>query len=198
MNRPLISGSAVVAVMALAGIVATLNWGTPQPVLTGGTSDKLAGVRIEEKAAENFNGLSNAMMECETQARTDMDTLYFLTIPLLSFANARWRAQSINELDNTILLRSDDALQGLRSGTLRLYPGWYDFRILDAATNTVYSWNPATGATKMSGLNASAITQFKLQIAIKTSSVKAQWSDSSFYRETGTCYSVNAILGRTE
>jgi hypothetical protein len=159
----------------------------------------LAGERIEEKATENFSGLTKAMTECETQARADVDRLYFLAVPLLSLANdtAQWRAQSINGIGNTILLRSDDALQGLRIGTLRLYPGWYDFRILDVTTNAVYNWKPATGATKMSGLDASAITQFKLQVKIAVSLVEAQWGDSSFFREAGTCYWVNALLGRT-
>jgi hypothetical protein len=200
MNRMLIGGCAIAVGAALAAAAVTRNRHSPQPDLTADLSGKLSIERIEERATENFGGLTNAMDECETQARADVDRLYFLAIPLVSVAKdtAQWRSQSINEVGNTILLRSDEALQGLRSGTLRLYPGSYGFRVLDTATNTVYNWKPATGATRMSGLDASAITQFKLQVKIPPSFLDAQWSDTLFYREAGTCYWVNALLGRAE
>jgi hypothetical protein len=200
MNRLLIGSCAVGAGAALAAAAVMTIWRSPQPDLTGGASGKLAVERIEEKAKEGFSGLSKSMEECEAQAQADVDRLYFLAVPLVSVAKdtAQWRSQSINDMGNPLLLRADDTLQGLRSGTLRLYPGWYDFHILDVATNTVHNWKPATGATRMSALDASAITQFKLQMKIPPSVPDAQWSDTSFYREAGTCYWVNALLGRAE
>jgi len=199
MNRLLVGGWIIGASAAFVAAAVIINGGSPQdPVMPG---IKLAGERIEDKATENFSGLTSAMADCEAQARADVDKLYFLTVPLLSLTKeiAQWRAQSVNAgTGDTILLRSDAALLGLRSGTLRLYPGWYDFRILDVATNTVYNWKSATGATKMSGLDASAITQFKLQAKIAASIVEAKWGDASFYREPGTCYSVNALFGRAD
>ena len=196
-NRARMLGPAIVGALALlvvcvaAALVMALG---SRSVPTAGAPDAGAGERIEQNASEDFAWLTTAMSECDTQARRDLRTLYFLLLPLASPANdTQWREKSI-DIGNAILLRSDDALQGLRSGALRLYSGPYDFRVLDVTTNTTYEWKTATGVTKVSAPDASAIRQFKLQFQTRGGAGEGQWGDP-LNRQDGTCYWVNAIVG---
>ena len=189
-----VAGSlALLAVAVAVGLVLALSG---HGVTTADTSAP-SGERIEVKGAGDFAWLTDAMSACEGQAKQDAETLYFLLLPLASLAedDAQWRAKSIIDIGNAILLRSDDALDGLRSGALRLYTGAYNFKILDVGANTVYQWKPSTGVTKVSAPDSSAITQFKLQFQLLGSESDAQWGDP-FNRQTGTCYWVNAIIGK--
>jgi hypothetical protein len=182
----LVVAMVVALALALSGHgVSTADTGAP------------AGERIEAKGAGDFGWLTDAMTACEGQAQQDAQSLYFLLLPLASLAedDAQWRAKSIIDIGNAILLRSDDALDGLKSGALRVYAGTYNFKILDVTANMVYQWKPATGVTKVSAPESSAITQFKLQFQTAGSKADAQWGDP-FNRQTGTCYWVNAIIGK--
>jgi len=198
-NRAWLLGPAIVAALALlvlcvvAALVMALG---SRFVPTAGTPEVPAADRIEPTQTSDFDWLTTAMSACEGQARADLSTLYFLVLPLASLGqdDARWREKSFLRIGNAILLRSEDALQGLRSGALRLYSGQYDFRVLDVATKKIYKWKTATGVTKVSARDASAITQFMLQFQTPGASGEVQWGDP-FMRQAGTCYWVNAIVG---
>ncbi len=164
---------AMLAVAVVVAVVAVLR-GHPLPI--AGTPDAPVGEHVEASSASNFGWLTAAMSECETEAMKDLDTLYFLVLPLASLP-----------------LRSDDALEGLRSGTLRLYSGQYDFRIRDGA-DTVYKWKPSIGVTKISTPDARSIATFRLQFQTTGTVGEAEWG-SPFTRQSGTCYWVNAIVG---
>jgi hypothetical protein len=192
----LVGALALLAVCVVAALVMALG---SRPVPTAGAPDAPdapAGERVEQKAADDLVWLTDAMTECDAQARADLDTLYFLVLPLASLAkdDPQWREKSIIDIGNAILLRAGDALQGLHSGALRLYSGQYDFRVLDVTTNATYKWKTATGVTKVSAPDASAITQFKLQFQTSGAAGATQWGDP-FNRQAGTCYWVNAIVG---
>ena len=199
-NKTRIAGYAVVGALSalLVAMVAALVLALHgRGVSTADTDPNTpAGERIVASGAD-FAWLTDAMGTCEEQARQDTQTLYFLVLPLASLAkdDEQWRAKSIIDIGNAILLRSEDALEGLRSGALRLYSGRYDFRILDVGANAIYNWKPASGVTKVSTPDASAITQFKLQFQTAGSGADAPWGDP-FNRQTGTCYWVNAIIGK--
>ena len=198
-NKARIGGYAVVG--ALAVLAAAMAVGLVLALRGHGVStadtDTPAGERIEASGGADFGWLTDAMSKCEEQAQQDTETLYFLVLPLASPGkdDEQWRAKSILDIGNAILLRTDDALNGLKSGTLRLYSGQYDFRILDVGANAVYKWKPATGVTKVSAPDASAITQFKLQFQTAGSGDDAPWGDP-FNRQSSTCYWVNAIIGK--
>jgi hypothetical protein len=199
-NKARLAGFAVagaLAALAVAVMVALVLALRGHWVSTADTSDVPAAERIEAAGTGDLGWLTGAMDACEAQARQDTQTLYFLLLPLTSLPqdDAQWRSKSIIDVGNAILLRSDAALEGLKSGALRLYSGRYDFRILDVNANTVYKWKPATGVTKVSAPDSSAITLFKLQFQTSDADAGAQWGDP-FNRQTGTCYWVNAIIGK--
>jgi hypothetical protein len=174
-----ISVSGVIAVLLLAIILAA-----------GGFFNWLSG------SADDLSWLTSAMSACDTNAEKDTSTLRFLVIPLtlIEKDDKRWLQMAINQGGNAILLGSNDALEGIKSGTLRIYAGEYDFRVLDEGANRVYKWAPADGVTNYSTSNAGSITQFKMQFLTRKNSSNAEWS-ASFMRQIGTCYWVSAIIG---
>jgi len=177
-------GVAVVAVLGGHRLAAATETGAP------------ADEQIAASSTADLSWLATAMSGCDAEAKTDVSTLHFLVTPLVSVAKdiAPWRAKSINNMGNGILLRSDDTLDGLKGGTLRIYPADYDFRILDQVSDTVYKWRPSMGVAKFSTADAGSISTFKVQFRTSRSGDAAGWG-SSFNRQDGSCYWVNAIIG---
>jgi hypothetical protein len=189
----LVAGALAMLVVAVVVAVVVVFLGHNLPV--AGTPDAPGGERVETRSTSDFGWLTAAMNECDTDAMNNLDTLYFLVLPLASLPadDEQWRAKSISNIGNAILLRSEDALEGLRSGTLRLYPGEYDFRIIDGS-NTIYKWKPAVGVRKISTPDAGSIASFRLQFQTSSSADDSEWG-TAFPRKSGTCYWVNAIVG---
>jgi hypothetical protein len=179
--------------MAVAAVV-VLRGGHKPPVATepGAAPDVQGGVT----AKDEFEWLATAMKDCEAAAAQNADTLRFLIIPLASAAGdeERWRAKSINDVGNGILLSSDTALDALRSRSLNISAGEFDFRMRDEGTQTVYKWKPATGVANFSTADADKITTFRLQFQTADHAGNDDWG-AAFRRQKGTCYWVNAIIG---
>jgi hypothetical protein len=188
------AGSLVLLLVAVvvAFVVVLRGYRLAAATTTGVSADE----QIVARSKADFGWLTSAMNACETEAKTDLGRLRFLVIPLAAVAkdDQQWRAKSINDIGNAILLRSDDALDGLKSRTLRLYPADYDFRVLDQATNTVYKWRASDGVAKFSTHDSGSISLFKVQFATAHSGSDVEWG-SAFVRQDGTCYWVNAIIG---
>jgi hypothetical protein len=174
----LIGALALLLVAATVGTVVAL--GDHRPIIVGPRSE--------------FAWLTADMNGCEAEAKMDPGSLYFLVIPLTAAEedDTAWSAKSIMNVGNAILLRSGDALDGLKSGMLVLYDGRYDFRIRDEASGTVHTWKPYVGVAKMS-TDAAAPSLFKVQIQTPGSGSDLAWG-SEFTRQAGTCYWVNAIV----
>lgn len=154
-----------------------------------------ADEQIAAGATADVSWLATAMSGCDAEAKMDLGALHFLVTPLVSVAKdvAPWSAKSINDVGNGILLRADDTLGGLKSGTLRIYPADYGFSILDQVSDTVHKWRPSVGVAKFSAAGAGSISTFKVQFRTSHSGLDAEWG-GSFNRQDGSCYWVNAII----
>jgi hypothetical protein len=128
-------------------------------------ADAPAGQQGAAGPADDLTWLTTAMSTCETDAEKDTGTLRFLVIPLAPAQkdDQQWRGKILNGVGNAVLLSSDDALGGLKDGTFRIYPGEYDFRVLDQATNTVYKWKPSNGVANFFTTDSGSIALFKVQ-----------------------------------
>jgi hypothetical protein len=151
--------------------------------------------QIAAGSTTDFSWLATAMSGCDAEAKLDLDALHLLVTPLVSVAKdiAPWSAKSINDAGNGILLRSDDALDGLKSGTLRIYPADYGFGVLDEARDTVQKWRPSVGVARFSAAGARSISRFKVQFRTSHSGRDTDWG-GAFTRQDGSCYWVNAII----
>jgi hypothetical protein len=191
----MVAGALVLLLVAIVvAVVVVLRWHRLAAATeTGGLADE----QIATISTADLSWLANAMSGCDAEAKTKTvsGTLHFLVTPLASAARdiEPWRARSINDAGNGILLRADDTLEGLKSGTLRIYPADYGFGVFDQVGNTVRKWRPLVGVAKFSAAGAGAISTFNVQFRTARGGRDADWG-GSFTRQDGTCYWVNAII----
>ncbi|MEA2905483.1 MAG: hypothetical protein QOI12_2870 [Alphaproteobacteria bacterium] len=183
-----IAASLAVLVVAVAIAALVALRGTP-PAPQAGTALPAAD--------EEYTWLKTAMDECDAEASKTVSTLFFLVIPLASPSDdiGTWRAKSLNDIGNAILLPSDEALPALRSRMLSISTQQYLFTIRDEETNTIYKWTPSAGVKKFSTPDADAINRFTIQFQSGDKTSDAEWG-AAFVRRKGNCYWVNAIIGK--
>jgi hypothetical protein len=190
----LVAGALVllIAAIVLAVAVVLRGYRLAAATDTGAPADQL----IAAGSTADVSWLATAMAGCDAEAKTGAGTLHFLVTPLVSVAKDTepWRAKSINDTGSGILLRSDDTLEGVRSGTLRIYPADYDFSISDQASDKVYKWRPTVGVAKFSTAEAGAVASFRVQFRTAYNRGGGAWG-GAFTRQDGSCYWVNPIIG---
>jgi hypothetical protein len=143
----------------------------------------------------DFSWLTTAMQDCDAAAAEQPRTLYFLVIPMAAKAEdqERWRSKALNEVGNAILLTSNDTLDGLESGALKISGESYAFNVRDGA-NVLYNWNSSTGVARLTIPEADSIRAFNVQFQTASRTNAAAWGNV-FNHRTGNCYWVNAIIG---
>ncbi|HEY3643542.1 MAG TPA: hypothetical protein VGL31_20770 [Xanthobacteraceae bacterium] len=188
----MVAGALVLLLVAIVvAAVAVLRWHQlAAATATGAPAD----AQIAAPSTADLSWLATAMSQCDAQAKADSGMLHFLVTPLVSLAAdaAPWRAKSINDAGNAIVLRADDTLDGLKSGTLRIYPADYDFSIFDQASGTVYKWRASVGVSKFSTADPGSMSSFNVQFKTARGG-DAAWG-GSFTRQHGSCHWVNAII----
>ncbi|MDQ2082178.1 hypothetical protein RA307_18470 [Xanthobacteraceae bacterium Astr-EGSB] len=140
--------------------------------------------------------IQKALDDCDVEAARNPDGLYFVILPLLSPVKnyQPWIAASVGEIGTSvILLRSKDALDGLRDGSLTLYRGAYTFSIIDAATEATHAWSEAVGVARLGKTGAAGITGFRVRFGF-ADFVGDTPSNFRFPRQKGVCYWVSALL----
>ncbi|HWF96929.1 MAG TPA: hypothetical protein VG291_18410 [Xanthobacteraceae bacterium] len=189
----MVAGALVVvaAALVLALVAAVRGHQLAAATETGAPVDE----QIAAISTTDFSWLTTAMNACDAAAKTSAGALHFLVTPLVSVPRdvAPWREKSINDTGNGILLRSDAALDGLKTGTLRIYPADYGFGIFDSVSDTVLKWRPSAGVVRFSTTAAGAVSTFNVQFRTAHSVNDPDWG-GSFTRQDGTCYWVNAII----
>ena len=187
-------------VLVIAGVGATyVARRQPHPVAAQGTSAVTPAVTPAMPSAAGSDGdfawLSSAMTGCDTLASQQPGKLHFLVIPLR--ANQQdlpdWRLLAVGAIGNGLTIPTDDALGGLRRGTLRIYPDEYVFAMQDAATRVVYKWSASVGANRFSTPDAETIQSFRLQLAPRQKADQADWGNV-YTRQNGNCHWIAAIM----
>jgi hypothetical protein len=139
------------------------------------------------------DALAKAMAECDVEAAKNPDTLNFLVIPLTPGASNNQTSPPTQAGESYLLLSAQDALNGLRNGSLMPYAGQYAFSIVEPATGTRHSWPPTTGPTKFAEPDAGNLTSIKLGFAF-TDVASAPKLSSEFLRQKGNCYWVSVLV----
>jgi hypothetical protein len=200
----LIVVSAAVLAVLLVGAVSLsrqLFHREPSPVgdTAAPTASAAAPVLVRMTKADGTTDLpavEKSMSDCDDEAARNQDGLYFLILPLLSPVKnyQPWVAASVGEIGTSvILLRSKDALDGLRDGSLSLYRGAYTFSIIDATTEASHAWTPATGVAKFTKVDAAQMAGFRVRFGF-ADFVGDTPSNFRFPRQKGVCYWVSALL----
>lgn len=179
--------TAVLAVLCLAALGAAY-------LVLAGRAPNPQGAAVDQRGGD-FVWLETAMKQCDEQAAKDPKSLHYLVIPLVDEPRDEpgWRRISINDIGNAILINGEDMLAGLRRKALRISTDEYVFSARNEATKDVLAWKPSTGVRKFVVNDASAIKQFRVQFQSNDVSRAINWG-STFDRQEGNCYWVNAIL----
>jgi hypothetical protein len=143
----------------------------------------------------NYSWLAAAMTACDKRASAEPGKLQFLVIPLQANDKdiADWRLLALGTIGTGITIRSDDALGGLRRGTLRINAAEYAFSVQDGATRAVIRWASSVGANLFSSPDAAGIKTFRLSLQPPGTADPANWSDV-YSRQNGSCHWIAAIL----
>jgi hypothetical protein len=147
-------------------------------------------------ATQDYGWLTTAMATCDADAEREQNVLHFMVIPLAMVTGdiASWRRVSLNDIGNAILLPSDEAMKGLKSGGLAISSDQYVFSVRDEKTSAIFKWSSSTGVKRFSTSDADGIENFKLQFQTNTRTSDVDWG-ATFVRHKGNCYWVNAIIG---
>ena len=144
----------------------------------------------------DLRAIEKAMADCDVDAAKNRDALYFLIVPAVSLTKdyTLWAPLSVGDIGTSvILLRSKDALDGLRNGSLSVYSAPYKFSIINSANETAYDWPKVTGVAKFSKLDAADIAGFRVRFGF-ADFVGDTPSNFRFPRDKGVCYWVSALL----
>jgi hypothetical protein len=186
----------------IAALVATAALFTAIGLQSGGWSAwKLLALpqgRIVAPANnQNFGWIERAIAQCEAEAARNADTLYFLVIPVVAIDGNQqaWLPKSNGTVgDSVLLLGSQDTLDGLKAGSLRLARLSFNFAILEPSATRVYRWKPALGVHKFAIRDAKAVAAFKPGFEVPVGG-DARWADGgAITREAGTCYWTGALM----
>jgi hypothetical protein len=155
----------------------------------------LAPAALGTRKVADFSWVSKAMDACDKEAAEDRDGLYFLIIPLSSTdkEDLQWSPAFLGTGRNAKMIATKEAIDGLKSGVLKVYPGEYIFRVTDKATGTPYRWNATNGVAKFSRAGAKSIESFGLDFQTLNDMSEAGEA-SDFSRSEGTCHWVSAII----
>ena len=189
--------------MLIAALVATAALFAAIGLQSGGfsawTNSLLAlpqGRIVAPANNQNFGWIGRAIAQCEAEAARSVDTLYFLVIPVVAPDGDQqaWLAKSNGTVGDSVLLGSQDTLDGLRAGSLRLVRRSFNFAILEPSATRVYQWKPALGVHKFAIRGAKAVATFKPGFEIPAGG-DTQWAaGGAITREAGTCYWTGALM----
>ena len=156
---------------------------------------RVAGNLRDVFAPKSYDWVSRTMMACEEDAVTKPSTLNFLVVPLertRRYGQAM-EARALETLGRIILFGSQDALDGLRSGALRISSKHYVLHTLDTANNTTHRWNSASGVARLSTSDILSDGPFRLRIQTAPSDPASEWSKVTADGR-GTCHWAFALL----
>ncbi len=189
--------------MLIAALVATAALFAAIGLQSGGfsawTNSLLAlpqGRIVAPADNQNFGWIGRAIAQCEAEAARSADTLYFLVIPVVAPDGDQqaWLAKSNGTVGDSVLLGSQDTLDGLRAGSLRLARRPFNFSILEPSTSRVYKWKPALGVHKFAIRDAKAVAAFKPGFEIPAGGDTRWAAGGAITREAGTCYWTGALM----
>ncbi len=146
-------------------------------------------------APKNYDWISKTMSACEEDAVSKPTTVNFLIMPLERTRrfSRELESKALETVGRTTLFGSQDALEGLKSGALRISSKHYVLLTLDTSNNTERRWNSASGVARLSTTDIASDGPFKVRLQVSASDPSNGWSNVSA-EGRGTCHWVFALL----
>jgi len=176
-----IAAGALVVLFAAIAAISAYQWGRwVAPLATG-----------------NFAWLSSAMENCEDDATANPQALFFLVVPLAATGkyDQSWSARALETFGATTLFKSQDALDALNSGALRVSTEPFVFHVLDVGTSDAHRWNSASGVSKLSSTEIASEGPFRVRLQTAPRDPAPEWN-SVTAEGKGTCHWVFVLTRR--
>lgn len=179
------AGALVVALAAVAAIVA-YQW-----------NKRMASDRSAPPGIGQFAWLWRTMENCENEALANPQSLFFLVVPLAATGNydQSWRARALESFGATTLFKSQDALNALNSGAVRISTEPFIFHVLDVGTNEAHRWNSASGVSKLSSAEVASEGPFRVRLQTAPDDPAPEWNSVTAEGKRA-CHWVFAVLRR--
>ena len=175
-------------VVVLAGIAAVLayQW-----------NKRIASDRSAPPGTEQFAWLSRAMEDCENDALANPQSLFFLVVPLAATGkyDQSWPARALESFGATTLFKSQDALDALNSGAVRISTEPFVFHVLDVGTSDAHRWNSASGVSKLYSTEIASEGPFRVRFQTAPGDPTPEWNSVTAEGKR-TCHWVFALLRR--
>lgn len=181
-----IAAGAFVVVLAAVAAISAYQW-----------SERIASGKSARADPPAFAWLSSAMENCEKEALANRQSLFFLVVPLAATAkyDQSWSARTLESFGATTLFKSQDALDALNTGALRISTEPFVFHVLDVATNDTHRWNSASGVSKLSSPEIASEGPFRVRLQIAPGDPAPEWN-SVTAEGKGACHWVFVLIRR--
>ena len=146
-------------------------------------------------APKNYDWISKTMSACEEDAVSKPTTLNFLIMPLERTRRfgRELEQRALETVGRTTLFGSQDALEGLKSGALRISSKHYVLLTFDTSNNTERRWNSASGVARLTTTDIASNGPFKVRLQVSANDASNGWSNVTA-EGRGTCHWVFALL----
>jgi hypothetical protein len=199
------------AALALALVIAVVNLlASKLSLWRGGSAARgeppvVAPVKVAAPPPpmRDVGWIATAMAECDAEAARNPGGLYFLVIPVTTAdpGDRSFSERAVGSIGRSVhLLRSADALDGLRQGALTIYPRPFVFSFADPSTGRTWNFRPSTGMAKFVTPDV-ALQSFRPGLSLAEAGPQPPpqpvpqptsqpiWADGiPFPRDRGVCY----------
>ena len=181
-----IAVGALVVLFAAIAAISAYQW-----------SKRVAPGRSAPLAAGAFAWLLSAMENCENDAIANPQALFFLVVPLAATGkyDQSWSARALETFGATTLFKSQDALDALNSGALRVSTEPFVFHVLDMATSDAHRWKSASGVSKLSSKEIASEGPFRVRFQTAPGDPAPEWN-SVTAEGKGSCHWVFVLMMR--
>jgi len=146
-------------------------------------------------APTSYDWVSRTMAACEEDAVTRPTSVNFLVLPLERTRRfgSQLESRALETFGRTTLFGSQDALDGLKSGALRISSKNFVLYTFDTASNAERKWNSASGVSRLTTSDIASDGPFKVRLQTSATDTSTDWSKVTADGR-GTCHWVFALL----
>jgi hypothetical protein len=145
--------------------------------------------------ARSYDWVSRTMAACEEDAVTQPAMLNFLVVPLEATRRfgRETESKALESFGRTTLFGSQDALDGLKSGALRISSKNFVLHLLDTSNNSPYRFASASGVSRLSTTDLKSNGPFRIRFQTLAEDETSDWSKVTA-EGRGTCHWAFALL----
>jgi len=144
---------------------------------------------------KSYDWVSRTMAACEEDAVAQPAIVNFLVVPLERSRRfgQDLESRALETFGRTTLFGSQDALDGLKSGALRISSKHFVLHTLDTSDETTHRWSSVSGVSRLATSDIASDGPFRVRIQTSPDDNSTEWSKVTADGR-GTCHWAFALL----